>query len=153
MDTHHSQAALCQGLSIVQIRASTLLAFQQENLHPQELRDHTEQGQAYQALKLVIAEGFPSVKASLPDSVKRFWSVKDHLSINNDLIVYGCCLLIPTSLHTTMLSRLHNAHQLALRQEPASPYTGLESIRTLKRISRAAATVRIAYHPMPKNQW
>ena len=155
MDTHHSQAALCQGLSIAQIRASTLLPFQQENLHLQELRDHAERDQAYQALKLVIAEGFPIIKASLSDSVKRFWSVKDHLSINDDLIVYGCRLLIPTSLCTTMLSHFHDAHHelLALRQEPASPYTGLELIRTLKHISRATATVRIAYHPMPKNQW
>ena len=34
-DTHHSQTALCQGLSIAQIRASTLLPPQQENLHLQ----------------------------------------------------------------------------------------------------------------------
>lgn len=71
-DTHHSQAAPCQGLSIVQIRASTLLPSQQENLHFQELRHHTEQDQAYQVLKLVIKEGFPSTKASLPDSLKKF---------------------------------------------------------------------------------
>ena len=75
-DTHHSQAALCQGLSIAQIRVSTLLPSQQENLHLQELRDHAEQDQAYQALKLVITEGFPSIKASLPDSLTRFWSIR-----------------------------------------------------------------------------
>ena len=42
MDTHHSQAALCQRLSIAQIHASTLLPSQQENLHFQELRHHAE---------------------------------------------------------------------------------------------------------------
>ena len=36
-DTHHSQAAPCQGLSIAQIHASTLSPSQQENLHLQEL--------------------------------------------------------------------------------------------------------------------
>ena len=60
---------------------------------------------------MVITEGFPSTKASLPDSLQRFWSIKDHLSIDDDLIVYCCCLLIPTSLRATMLSRLHDAHQ------------------------------------------
>ena len=71
-DTHHSQAAPFQGLSIAQMRVSTLLPTQQENLHLQELRHHAEQDQAYQVLKLVIKEGFPSTKASLPDSLKKF---------------------------------------------------------------------------------
>ena len=122
-DTHHSQAALCQGLSIAQICASTLLSSQQENLHLQELRHHAEQDQAYQVLKLVIKEGFPSTKASLPDTLKRFWSIKDHLSIDDDLIVYGCCLLIPTSLRATMLSRLHDAHQGIARSQARARLT------------------------------
>ena len=108
---------------IAQIRVSTLLPSQQENLHLQELRDHAEQDQAYQALKLVIAEGFPSIKASLPDSLKRFWSIKDHLSIDDDLIVYGCHLLIPTSLHASMLSRLHDAHQEIARSQARARHT------------------------------
>ena len=106
----------------MQIRASTLLPSQQENLHLQELRHHAEQDQAYQVLKLVIKEGFPSTKASLPDSLKRFWSIKDHLSID-DLIVYGCRLLIPKSLRATILSHLHDAHQGIARSQAKARLT------------------------------
>ena len=122
-DTHHSQAASCQGLSVAQICASTLSPSQQENLHLQELRHHAEQDQAYQALKLVITEGFPNTKASLPGSLKSYWSIKDHLSIDDDLIVYGCRLLIPTSLCPTMLSRLHEAHQGIARSQARARLT------------------------------
>ena len=120
MDTHHNQAPICEGLSMAQIRATTLPTAQQENLHLHELRKSAEQNQTYQALKSVIKEGFPNNKDSLPDPLKRFWGVKDHLSIDDDLIVYGCRLLIPSPLRATMLSRLHDAHQgIARSQERA----------------------------------
>ena len=77
----------------------------------------------------------------------------DHHSIDDDLIVYGCCLLIPTSLRATTLSCLHDEELLAPRQEPASPSTGPALTGTLKPLSRAAATVRITYPPMPRSQW
>jgi hypothetical protein len=72
MDTHHSQAAPYQGLSIAQMRASTLLPSQQENLHLQELRRHTEKDQTYQSLKLLIVKGFPNTKVSLTESLRKF---------------------------------------------------------------------------------
>ena len=96
---------------MAQIREATLPTAQDENLHIQKLRQSAEQDQTYQALKSVITEGFPNTKESLPAPLKKFWSVKDYHSIDDDLIVYGCRLLIPASLRPTMLSRLHEAHQ------------------------------------------
>ena len=80
-------------------------------MHLQELRQHAAQDDTYQALREFITKGFPTDKASLPELLKPFWGVKDHLSIDDELIVYGCRLLVPTSLRATMLSRLHEAHQ------------------------------------------
>ena len=39
--------------------------------------------------------------------MKKYWSIKDNLSVDNDLIVYGCRLYVPHSLRATMLSQLH----------------------------------------------
>ena len=89
VDTHHFQAAVYQALTLQQVRMSAASQHDMENLHLQELRHHAMQDQTYQTLKTIITEGFPNQKCSLPDSVKRFWSVKDHLSIDDDLIVYG----------------------------------------------------------------
>lgn len=137
MDTHHSQAAPYQGLSIAEICASTLLPFQQENLHLRELRNHAEQDQAYQALKLVITEGFP-YQNLLARITEKIWSIKDHLSIDDDLIVYRRCLLIPTSLHATMLSHLHNAYQGIARSQARTPHHLLAWHRSGHYLSRAA---------------
>lgn len=65
---------------------------------------------------ILIDAGPVDGEASLPDSLKSFWSIKDRLRID-DLIVYGCHVLIPTSLHTTMLRRLHDARQGAARSQ------------------------------------
>ena len=77
----------------------------------------------YQNLKEVIVNGFPSQKSSLPDHLKPFWGVKDNLSVEDDLVVYGCRLLIPTSLRATMLSRLHDAHQGVSRSQARARLT------------------------------
>ena len=87
------------------MRASTL---EQENLQLQELRRHANEDQVYQALKDAIKNGFPNQKA---EPLKKFWSAKDNLTFDDDLIVYGCRLFNPSSLHASMLSRLHEALQ------------------------------------------
>ena len=122
-DTHHHQAATYPAMSITQIRMSAVLPSEQENLHLQELRLHAEQDQSYQTLKSIITEGFPDQKTSLPDLLKQYWSIRDRLSIDDDLIVYGCRLLIPTSLRATLLSRLHDAHQGIARSQARARLT------------------------------
>ncbi len=55
--------------------------------------------------------------------MKQFLSVKDKLSIDDDLIVYGCRLLIPATLRATMLSRLQEAHQGISRSQARARLT------------------------------
>ena len=97
--------------SITQIRASISDLSDMESLHLHKLRRHDAEDQEYQALKEIILGGFPNQNASLKERLKKFWSIKDNLSIDDDLIVYGCHLYIPHSLRATMLSRLYEAHQ------------------------------------------
>lgn len=97
--------------SITQIRASVSDPSDMEDLHLYELRRHATVDQDYQALKETILSGFPNQKVSLNEPLKKFWSIKDNLSIDDDLIVYGCRHYIPNSLRAMMLSRLHEAHQ------------------------------------------
>ena len=112
-----------QAMSFAQIRSSTQHDPDHENLHLQELRQHAQRDTEYQALKETILRGFPSTKADLPESLKRFWGIKDHLSIDDDLIVYGCRLFIPCSLRPTILSRLHEAHQGISRSQARARLT------------------------------
>ena len=92
-------------------------------MYLQELRRHAGNDPIYQDLKEVILNGFPNQKSSLPDHLKALWSVKDNLSVEDDFIVYGCRLFIPSSLRATMLSRLHDAHQGISRSQARARLT------------------------------
>ena len=53
----------------------------------------------------------------------RYWNVHQQLSLDDDLIVYGCRLLIPTMMRRQVLMNLHEAHQGALRTKQRARLT------------------------------
>ena len=65
----------------------------------------------YQQLCQFILNGFPDHHSQLPDSCKRYWTARDYLTIDDDLLVYGCRLLIPVKMHPHIPSQLHESHQ------------------------------------------
>ena len=74
-----------------------------------------EKDQGYQKPKHYIYNGFPNHRQDLPDQCKQYWSVHTHLSIEDDLIVYGCQLVLPTEMRREVLKQLHAAHQGIVR--------------------------------------
>ena len=98
------------GLSAAEIRA-IVNEDNHSNIRMQELRDHAKTDEAYMQLKETIVKGFPDHKKQLPEALRQYWQVCRELSIEDDLILYGCRLLIPTAMHKTILAHLHLAHQ------------------------------------------
>jgi len=98
--------------SISEIRAITSTHL---NPHLETLRRVAREDTEYQQLRQLILNGFPSHRSQLPDSCKRYWLVRDHLTIDDDLIVNGCRLLIPTKLRQEILTQLHESHQGSVR--------------------------------------
>jgi len=82
-----------------------------ESVRLREVHRQATEDSAYQELKHYIMEGFPDHRRLLPEAIKPFWQVRQHLSIEEKLIVYACRLVIPRSLRRQMLSQLHEAHQ------------------------------------------
>ena len=70
----------------------------------EEIKQLVAQDPEYQQLLSLILNGFPSHKQHFSNGCKRFWSVKEHLSVDDGLIVYRCCLLIPIALD------IHSSH-------------------------------------------
>ena len=56
-------------------------------------------------------KGFPSHRGELPESCKQHWQVQHYLTVDEDLTVCGCCLLIPCQLRRSVLQQLHESHQ------------------------------------------
>lgn len=87
-----------------------------ENLNLQDpllkkLEELAKEDTLYQNLKTIIINGFPKEKNKLSDEMKPYWTVRDELSIENELILKGCQLLIPKTARKMVLDRLHDSHQ------------------------------------------
>ena len=123
MNAEYSHAVLDQAPSISEIRISNAEPLPVENLRIRELRQYANEDEEYQGLKQLIKAGFPDKKSKLPESLQKFCAVKEGLTIDDDLVVYGCRLLIPTNLRPTMLTRLHEAHQGVSRSQARARLT------------------------------
>ena len=71
--------------------------------------------QSINKLQHVITQGFPDHRNQLPDRCRHYWNVREHLTVDDGLIVYGCCLLIPSSMRQQMLASFHELHQGSVR--------------------------------------
>jgi len=63
------------------------------------------------ALRRLTVEGFPSTKDALGEENHRFWEIREHLSVADDVLLYKDRIVIPKSLRTLALKNLHSAHQ------------------------------------------
>ena len=100
-------------ISISEIRATT--ATVHISPHLDTLRRTAKEDTEYQQLLRFIVHGFPDHRSQLPDSCKRYWSARDHLTIDDDLIVHGCRLLVPVKMRPHILTQLHESHQGSVR--------------------------------------
>ena len=99
--------------TIAEIRVTS--SGQQESVRLQYLRQITEQDHEYQQLLHYIRNGFPDHRSQLPDGCKRYWNIRSQLALDEDLIVYGCRLLIPVKMRSKVLTQLHESHQGSIR--------------------------------------
>ena len=91
--------------------------------HLQDLRRGAENDEEYQQLLSTILSGFPDHRGQLPDPLRRYWHIREHLSVDDNLIVHGCRLLIPNSMRKQVLSELHDSHQGAVRTKQRAHLT------------------------------
>jgi len=92
----------------------------------EEIRSQSEKDPQFQTLKGVILRGWPEEKRKCPVSVSEFWNHCDELSYLHGIIFKGEKIVIPTSLRSNMLSRVHASHlgiEKALRRPSRGPVT------------------------------
>ena len=88
-------------LSLLELRAANCEGL--ESIRLQDLRQWALQDEEYQYLRQTIVKGFQITKSG-PELCKHYWQVRHHLTIDDDLIVHGCRLVIPSSMRRTTFS-------------------------------------------------
>ena len=68
----------------------------------------------WQQLKEVTLQHFPDHKSLFPHSYKNYCQVLHNLTVDEGLIVHGCCQLIPSTMQKGVLKELHKARQEAM---------------------------------------
>ena len=64
-----------------------------------------------QLLIQMIGKGFPPTKREVPEQVRCYWEVREHLYSSDGVILYKDRIVIPRSLRGHILDNLHSAHQ------------------------------------------
>ena len=100
-------------MSITEIRAVT--SGSSSSPHLDTMCKAAKEDEMYQQLQHFILNGFPDHRSQLPDSCRCYWNVREHLTFDDNLIVHGCRLLIPTKMCPQILSQLHESHQGSVR--------------------------------------
>ena len=83
-------------MSTVEIKAITDANPSSKRL--EDLRYHAAQDPEYQHIQELVFNGFPDHRSQVHQSCRCYWNAQEHLSIDDNLIVHGCCLLILTAM-------------------------------------------------------
>ena len=77
----------------------------------QELRTAAREDPAYSQLLQCVTSGFPSNRYDMHNSVLPYWKLRDSLSADGELVLYGQRIVVPTALRRRTLARLHDSHK------------------------------------------
>ena len=91
----------------VQVTIQTLPATENRLV---EIKRRQKEDEVCKQIVKYCQKGWPSIK-SIPQALKKFYPVAAELSVQNGLLLRGSRLVIPVSMQTDILQKLHVGHQ------------------------------------------
>lgn len=102
------------GFEVFRLEVETLFYEPNPNLSPESrarIAQETQKDTVLQRLYPTITEGWPADKSQLEHTLRPYWTFRDELSVQNGTIYKGHQVLVPSTLQTEMLRKIHSAHQ------------------------------------------
>ena len=65
----------------------------------------------YRNLIQVTTTGFPVKPDLLPPGVRPYWSIRDELTVDDGIVLWGARMIIPKAMRKEILQQLHASHQ------------------------------------------
>ena len=84
------------------------LAISQERLA--EIQKETLNDPSLQRLKETIIKRWPNNKAKVAEGIQQYFSIRDELSVQDEIVFKGQRCIIPKSLNKTIKQKLHRSH-------------------------------------------
>ena len=76
----------------------------------QEFKDETAKDQTLQLLSRQVVQGWPDSVKKVDSVVKRYWSMRDDISVEDGLLLLGSWVIVPESLRGNILQQIHEGH-------------------------------------------
>lgn len=76
----------------------------------EEVQRETEKDKNLQQLKILIHNGWPASKSLTPPGGKEYWGFREELSELDGIIFKGSRIIVPQSMRTEMLKKIHQSH-------------------------------------------
>lgn len=74
------------------------------------IRDELKNDSVCAELIRYISTEWPQEKSQVSDSVRPYWNLRGELTVNEELLMKGCRLVIPVKLQGEFLEKLHEGH-------------------------------------------
>ena len=74
------------------------------------IKNETKDEKQLQDLCTIIKNGWPIERRTLPQNIREFWPYRNELTYENNMVIKGNQILIPTSLRSDILKDLHIPH-------------------------------------------
>ncbi|PIK51510.1 hypothetical protein BSL78_11615 [Apostichopus japonicus] len=75
------------------------------------LHSETKSDPELNVLKDIILNGWPAKRREVPKVIHKYWSLRDELTIENGLIMKGDRIIIPPTMQSEILEKIHTGHQ------------------------------------------
>ena len=77
----------------------------------ERLRTTASTDENYKSLIDNVERGFPASRSSAHVSIAPFWNIRNELSVDDGIVLYGPRIIVPKSERREVLERLHDSHQ------------------------------------------
>ena len=82
-----------------------------EDQRLKNLREECAKDDHYRNLIQVTTMGFPVKPDLLPPGVRPYWSIRDELTVDDGIVLWGARMIIPKAMRKEILQQLHASHQ------------------------------------------
>ena len=88
----------------------TIHAIQVSNKQLERVRNEMSSDAQLSMLREQVTTGWPDQASQTPKPVRPFWSMKDCISVEDGVLFYGQRMIVPESLRSEFLERIHAGH-------------------------------------------
>ncbi|XP_064088414.1 uncharacterized protein LOC135202892 [Macrobrachium nipponense] len=92
--------------AISEVKTSTT-----QDLTLEEIRTAAREDPSYTRLLQNVANGFPSHRYDLHNDILPYWKIREELYTDDDLVLYGARIVVPSAMRRNILTRLHDSHR------------------------------------------